>query len=170
MDPLKSVTFRYLTQEADSELALEIFKASQDYLDMETGQKATLENVKVFFEELPPKVSPDAKISLGITDGNGNGIGLMDVVRGYRRTTDWYIGQLMLTPEARGRGLGKEALEWVSNLARSEGARRLLLCVVEENVKGRAFWEREGFTLRKKTPPWTTGVKTHERYELVRSI
>jgi len=170
MDPLKSVTIRYLTQDIDSGLVFDIFKASQDYLDMETGQDASLENVKVFFEELPPKVSADAKITLGMTDGEGNGIGLMDVVRGYRKTTDWYIGQLMLTPEARGRGLGKEALDWVSNLAKSEGARRLLLCVVEKNVKGRAFWEREGFTLRKKTPPWTTGLKTHERYELVRSL
>lgn len=170
MDPLKSVTFRYLTQEKDTALALQVFKACQDYIDLETGQAATLENVKIFFEERPPKVAPDAKISLGITDANGTGIGLMDVLRGYRKTTDWYIGQLMLTPEARGRGLGKEALDWVSNLARTEGARRLLLCVVEENKRGQAFWEREGFTIRKKTPPWTNGRKTHTRHELMRPL
>lgn len=170
MDNFKSVTFRYLTQEADTHLVLEIYRACQDYLDLETGKPASLEDVKVFFEDLPPRVSLSDKMSLGIVDGLGEGIGLMDVVRGYRRTSDWYIGQLLLAPDARGRGLGKEALDWVSGEARKEGARRLLLCVLEDNPKGRAFWEREGFEFRKTTPPWTSGLKTHVRHELVRRL
>ncbi len=56
----------------------------------------------------------------------------------------WFVG---LTAAYQSRGIGGCVLTWLEAEARSAGARNLWLCVSEINVRARARYEREGFSL-----------------------
>jgi GNAT superfamily N-acetyltransferase len=52
---------------------------------------------------------------------------------------------IYILPDAWGAGRGAALVSAVREAARAEGARRLLLWVLENNHRGRAFYERHGF-------------------------
>ena len=159
-----------LRQSKDAHIVHAVFDACRDYVELETGHPPTDETVAEFFEDHPPGTSRDAKLSLLVADRNGTPVGLVDILRGYPDPAAWYIGFLGIDRERRGEGFGKRALESIAAKARAAGADRLLLCVLSDNPRGQAFWQREGFVYRKTTPPWTAGSRTHIRQELVRQL
>ena len=52
----------------------------------------------------------------------------------------------MLGPWAQNSGIDIKILEHVERLARQAGAQKLFLAVLSINPKGRALWEKEGFS------------------------
>ncbi|WP_136442228.1 GNAT family N-acetyltransferase [Pacificoceanicola onchidii] len=159
-----------LTQGKDTGKVRAMFDACRDYVELETGHPPTNETVTEFFEDHPPTISRSATLSLIVVDQRGVPVGLVEILRGYPDPMDWYIGFLGIDRERRGEGFGKRALDRIVEKARGARMERLLLCVLEENLRAQAFWHREGFELRKRTPPWTAGSKTHIRHELVRQL
>jgi len=65
---------------------------------------------------------------------------------GFPDPSDAYLGLMLLGPWAQGKGHGRSFLAHVEALARKRHAARLFLAVLDVNPRGRAFWEREGFT------------------------
>ena len=57
-----------------------------------------------------------------------------------------FLHKLYLVPEVAGRGLGAQALEWVTNQARRLGLRRLRLFVNKNNAGAVRAYLRNGFT------------------------
>jgi GNAT superfamily N-acetyltransferase len=55
------------------------------------------------------------------------------------------VEDLIVSPEARGRGVGKAMLDWIAAEARVRGIRRLFLESGINNERAHAFFEREGF-------------------------
>jgi GNAT superfamily N-acetyltransferase len=94
-------------------------------------------------------------------------IGILGVVFGYPDATDSYIGLLLLAPYARDRGVGGRALAHATTLGRARGSTRQLVAVLDNNPKGRAFWDREGFALEKSFPPTED---RHTRHRMTRAI
>jgi RimJ/RimL family protein N-acetyltransferase len=74
-----------------------------------------------------------------------NMIGCADVIRSYPAGDCAWIGLLLFSETHTGRGYGKDALELLSALARSLDCRRLQLATLSANLRGVAFWRREGF-------------------------
>ena len=72
--------------------------------------------------------------------------GLAELSFGFPTPSDAYLGFMMFAPSARGAGLGRALLAHIEGLARAAGAESLYLAVLGVNPRGRAFWEREGFT------------------------
>lgn len=58
---------------------------------------------------------------------------------------DAFLTELFLSPEARGRGLGAQAMAHVEAVAREHGARALHLMVRDENVVARRLYARQGY-------------------------
>jgi ribosomal protein S18 acetylase RimI-like enzyme len=58
---------------------------------------------------------------------------------------DGFIDDLYLTPEARGRGLGRQAMAFLEAKARELGVRALHLEVSAENARALALYGRSGF-------------------------
>jgi len=58
---------------------------------------------------------------------------------------DYYVSNIAVLPEWRGRGLGKEILLAAAEEARAAGARRIVLDVEGHNEAARAFYARLGF-------------------------
>lgn len=165
-DGAPTMILRHLDRERDFECALEIFRKGSDYLEFEKGIAATPATAVEFFDGCPPTHSRDAKLCLGIFDASGAGIGVVDLLRGYPQSTDWYIGLLMFVPSARGKGLGRRVIDEIKKTALASGATRILVCALEENVKGRAFWTSVGFSNLRAIPPMALGEKVHARIEM----
>ena len=56
------------------------------------------------------------------------------------------VASMYLAPEAWSRGLGSQLLSTAVNDLRERGFAPLILWVIEANVRGRAFYERNGWT------------------------
>lgn len=159
-----------LSQDTDTDTVRALLDACRDYVELETGHPPTNETVTEFFEDHPPAISRDNKLLLAVKDDTGTPIGLADILYGYPDGSDWYIGFLGIDCKRRGESFGKLMLDRIIAMAHASGAKRVLLCVLEDNPRAQAFWRREGFVFRQTTPPWTAGSKTHIRHELVRYL
>ena len=71
--------------------------------------------------------------------------GVAEISYGFPDPGDAYLGLMILGPWAQGAGHGRTFLAHAEGLARSRGASRMFLAVLDANPRGRAFWEREGF-------------------------
>jgi GNAT superfamily N-acetyltransferase len=65
---------------------------------------------------------------------------------------DCYLEELYVVPNMRGQGLGRALMEAVLDTARRKGADRIELGTSEDDVAGRALYERMGFTNREGKP------------------
>ena len=154
---------------ADDVAVWGVFQACTDYSALEKGRPPKPEDVDAFFSDRPPGVAEENAHKLGVYD-RGKLIGLVDLIDGYPGEADWYVGLLMLVPDARGRGVGRTALEQIIARACEVGGARLLLCVLEENTRGQAFWARAGFMFLRRTDPVEIGKKLHVKIELARDL
>lgn len=164
------LSIRRFDRARDFEIAARIYALGSDYISLEKGSPATQATVEEFFDGRPPTHSVDDKLCLGIFDETGTGIGVIDLLRSYPQPTDWYIGLLMFVPSVRGRGFGHRVIDRLVAIAKECGTQRLLVCALEDNVKGRAFWAREGFVHLRTIPHMMLGKRMHRRFEIVRNI
>ena len=77
---------------------------------------------------------------------------------------------MMIDPSARGTGAGACLLRHLEAEARARGMVTLYCAVLDANPKGRAFWEREGFTLALPNRPVTLGQKTQIAHRLGKAL
>lgn len=95
----------------------------------------------------------DASIGvLGLLDHEGETCGYFVVTWGFDlewNGRDAVLTELWLEPQARGRGLGREALAHVERIAAENGAHALHLMVRHENVVARRVYDAAGF----RSPP-----------------
>ena len=76
---------------------------------------------------------------------------LIDITEGYPEPHAWYVGLLVVAPEARGSGLGAELYAHVEDFARARGGCAMRLIVQEQNPRALAFWTRHGFVFEATT-------------------
>jgi RimJ/RimL family protein N-acetyltransferase len=85
----------------------------------------------------------------------------MDVLRGYRTASEWYLGFMLFAPSFRSQGFGTEIHNEFVSYARRAGALRLLIAVLEPNESARRFWHRLGYRKVKDYPPRQFGKCLH---------
>lgn len=157
---------RTLSATSDHDAVFDLFKQAADYVMLEDGHPPNRATVDAFFNDRPPKIAAKNALQLGVFEDDQL-LGILGMLFGYPEATDCYIGLLVMSPEARGRGVGAQALAHATSLARTRGAQRQLVAVLDQNPKGRAFWEREGFVLEQTFPP---SDDTHIRHRMTREI
>ena len=114
----------------------------------------------------PPGGDPAECIRLGLIDDQGAIQGVCEQSFGYPNPDSSYLGLLILSPELRGSGYGPILFERMKNTAVENNCSELFVAVLAPNTRGRAFWERMGFTFELSSDPITTGVATHVRHRL----
>lgn len=144
------------------------FRAS-DYVMLETGLVISDALVADFFSCCPPSRDLSQSVKLGLFL-NGCLVAIADVAFGYPNAQDAYIGLMLVSEEGRGRGFGHMLTERIIVLSRNRGASRLLLCVLDCNVRAQTFWHREGFVITSTLPTTRMGRKIHIRHEMRRSL
>ena len=61
-----------------------------------------------------------------------------------------YIENIVVAPEARGKGIGTRLLAEIETIAREDGFERIWLDVVDTNPRARVLYEREGYKVIKE--------------------
>lgn len=136
-----------------------LFERCADFIELVDGQAVSPDAARELFQSVPPGRSSSEKILLGILDEGGGLVGVLDGMPCYPDETTWWIGLLMLAPEARSRGLGRKVTNAFCEYAARNGATSIMLGVVEENQRAFHFWEQQGFALVRATEPQQFGKK-----------
>ena len=144
------------------------FTACADYIRLERDADPGPQVTQAYFTDAPPGSDPADSLHLGLFDPAL--IGIAELSFGFPTATDAYIGLLLVTPAVRGTGAGARLLRHLETTARARGAIRLYLGVLDINPRGRAFWDREGFTLALANRTIPIGTKTHLAHRLGKTL
>lgn len=154
-----------LNANLDAERVGRLFEAAADYVLLEDGTPPSRATVTAFFEDRPPDVPATNLHHIGL-EHDGILVGIAGFLFGFPETNDCYIGLMLLAPQFRGFGFGSQAVQHIKTFAHKRGASRLLIAVLDENPKGRAFWESQGFRHSKTFKPSADRHRRH-RMQLV---
>jgi len=135
---------RELAPDDDLPLVAAFYDEAADYWLLADRRPPDLQKARDFFTDCPPGCDPARSHRLGLFE-HGRLSGLAELSFGFPAPEDAYLGLMILAPRMRGRGAGRFFLARVTELARASGCPRLYLAVLDENARGRAFWQREGF-------------------------
>ena len=149
-----------LLSAVDLDLVIELNKSCGDFFLFQNGLPPSEDDAREIFEFLPPQSHRATKLPIGIFHSKRL-VGFMDVLRGYRTTSEWYIGFMLLAPDFRCRGFGTEIHSGFVSYARRGGSQRLLIAVLEANESARRFWLRLGYRKVKEYPPRQFGKCLH---------
>ena len=158
-----------LLSPADLDLVIQLNSECSDFYFLQNGQSPNEADARELFEQVPPQCDPSIKLPIGLFDPQKTLIGVLDVLRGYRTASDWYIGLMLLSPRFRGQGWGLEIHNEFVAYARQTGVKRLMLAVLQANDAGLRFWLRCGYRKIKDYPPRQSGRRFHSlsEFELV---
>ena len=145
----------------DLDLVSNLNRECADFFKLQNGMSATDADDREFFAPAPPRCGDATKLPIGIFDARKQLVGILDILCGYRLTTDWYLGLMLLSPSYQGQGLGTEIHSGFVGYARRTGAQRILLAVLEANTAARRFWLRLGYRKVKDFPPRQFGIRMH---------
>lgn len=134
---------KFLTLQ-DRETIQKFMNESPDYFLMESGRPAVDEDVRSLLFDLPPASPPENKYVLGL-EYNGRLAAIMDVLKDYPESRILWIGLLLIHPDFRGQGLGREILRSLRVTVQKAGVREIRLGVLEENQSALVFWQKLGF-------------------------
>lgn len=130
---------------SETALVAQFYREAPDYWLLAEGRVDAERQAQEFFTDAPPNCDPAQSDRLGLFV-NQRLSGVAEVSYGFPERNDAYIGLMILGTWAQGAGHGRTFLTHVEALARKRHAARLFLAVLDVNPRGRAFWEREGFT------------------------
>jgi len=123
----------------------QFYREAPDYWLLAEGRCDPQAQAQDFFTDAPPNCDPKDSDRLGLFVAQRLS-GVAELSYGFPDPSDAYLGLMLLGPWAQGKGHGRSFLAHVEALARKRHAARLFLAVLDVNPRGRAFWEREGFT------------------------
>ncbi|MGC3999804.1 MAG: GNAT family N-acetyltransferase [Anaeromyxobacter sp.] len=137
--------FELLTPDHGPELRA-LFQGCADYVRMSEGREPSDAQLEDLFGNVPPGRSAADKAVFGVRRADGRLVGAVELLRAFPEPRDCFLGLQVLLPEVRGAGLGDRVFRAAEAWARGEGFTTLYLAVVAQNPRGRAFWERCGFS------------------------
>lgn len=134
-----------------------LFEQARAYSLLVEGKLPTIEDAIEDLSALPPGKQLQDKFYGGYWK-DGALVGCMDLIRGYPEPDIAYLGLLLFGNSHQGHGYGVVAMAHINQLARSWGCTRLRLAVIDKNIRGLRFWQRQGFVeLYRKPRPECTG-------------
>jgi len=151
------------------ELLQRLYDRCADFGVLVEGQPFSPTAAQAEFRTIPDGKSLSDKWMFGLINPQGEIVGLLETVRHYPDETTWWMGLLMLAPELRGQGVGREVLRSFSEYVRLRGGKAIMLGVVEENRPAYLFWQKMGFKVVRKTEPRPFGKKMQMVYVMQRT-
>ncbi|RUS59857.1 N-acetyltransferase [Pseudorhodobacter sp. E13] len=161
--------FRALVQARDLPAVLDLMMRASDYVLLEDGQPPTTAAATSFFTDCVPGGDPAQSVKLGVMQDQRL-VGIADMGFGYPKAMDAYIGLLLLDPSVRGQGIGQQTVAQLMAMARTRGATRMLITVLEANPRGHAFWQQMGFADEQRFPPAEGDPMRHNRQRMTRPL
>lgn len=165
---LENYGVRLLTPD-DKKILQDLFKRCEDFHILSNGEPLEGHEAEEALVDRPPKQPLHDMYKIGLFSSE-NLIGFFDVARDYPEQNIWYLGLYLVDAKLRGQGIGHKVLVGLERWMREQGAKQVLLSVLEENQAALRFWQREGFTQNRVLPARIFGKKTHIRFELAKQL
>lgn len=128
----------------DLEAAQALCLRATDYIQLESGAPPAPDYAAKLIAEAPPNLPAEDVFAFAAETG-GQLAGIVTCLRNFYQRGEWYMGLLLLDPDARGAGLGARMAAHVFGRAQSEQASCIRVAVLDANPRARAFWEAQGF-------------------------
>jgi RimJ/RimL family protein N-acetyltransferase len=129
-----------------------LYERCSDYHQLEEGTPTRADAAEHLLAALPPGKDAADKYVIGVRRPDGELVGVLDLIRDYPKENDWWLGLLMLEPEARGSGLGGELCRAAMDAIAAQGGLSIFLGVLEQNTPAERFWRRQGFEELRRQP------------------
>ena len=152
----------------EAELLQRLYDQCTDFALVVEGEPFCSTAAHAEFRSIPDGKSLGDKLMFGFINLQGEIVGLLEAVRNYPDETTWWLGLLMLAPQLRGHGVGREVLRGFSEYVRLHGGKTIMLGVVEDNRRAYRFWQNMGFEVMRKTEPRRFGKKMQPVYVMRR--
>lgn len=150
---------RPLHPDTDRATVAAFFDSIADYIRLERDAPPDATVLEEFFTDTPPGCDPAQSLRLGLFE-HSNLIAVAEMGFGYPESDNAYLGFLAVSSVARGKGAGETLFAHLQTEARARGCTAIFLAVLDANPRGRAFWERLGFSLAMANREVTLGQKT----------
>jgi len=145
----------------DVDLFQPLLERCEDFYQRCFGRPARPDEARQIPLERPPGVGPERGHLVALRDAEGVLVGILEAVSDFPSPDEWYLGLMLLGPEARGRGRGEAVIRGYEDWLRGQGARLLRLGVSEPNPAARRFWTRVGFRDETWVGPLEQGLLTY---------
>lgn len=145
------LTYKKITVKDSNNRRLLIFLwRCSEYFMLCENKRPTTKTLEEILTEVPEGYSTEDKVVIEVLEGD-KVVGLIDILRGYPDKKAWMIGLLLIAPEFRRLGYGKLIHKEIKRMAKADGAERLRIGVVEENLKAHRFWRKLEYDCVKKS-------------------
>ncbi|WP_110588969.1 GNAT family N-acetyltransferase [Microbacterium suaedae] len=124
----------------------------------ETPESALRHATEALARAFPEQAPMDGQAVFDLTDDSGDAVGYLWL--GHDNSgdpTSWWVWDVVVEPEHRGKGYGRAAMQLAETYAQAGGARTLGLSVFGFNATARALYDSLGYE--------TTSVKMRKRLE-----
>ena len=122
---------------------MEVYNTNQDFFMLSSGRAATIEDCRNDINTVPP-FSFDEKVFVSLWR-DGCCVSVLDIIVGYPKEAYIWIGFLLIHGEWHRKQIGTEIVNAILKAAENKGCVCVQLGVLEDNEKGRKFWEKLGF-------------------------
>lgn len=122
----------------------ELLERCADFEVMVTGSPPDANAAADLLVEVPPEHSLRDKLVIGVWTDEGL-TATIDLLRDFPDPHAWYLGLLLVAPEARDRGLGAAIVQALRGWIIGQGGWTIRLIVQEQNPAALRFWLRQGF-------------------------
>ncbi|WP_375760677.1 GNAT family N-acetyltransferase [Corallococcus exercitus] len=156
--------------DSESHVLQPLLERCEDYYQLAEGRPALPDQARNLLNERPPGLAPGQGHLFALRDAQGGLVGVLEALRDYPARGEWYIGLLLLAPEARGQGRGEAVLRAYEAHVRANGGRLIRVAVLEHNPAGRRFWERMGFQPEQWVGPIQQGLRQHQVLKMTRAL
>ena len=161
---------RHLCATADTAIVADLFHRAADYVLLESGHAPSQAEVTDFFTGGPPGIDQSRSLHFGLFLPDDQLAAIAGAIFGFPKPDDAYLGLLLIDPAHRGKRLGQQMVDHICAASKTQGADRILIAVLEENVKAHRFWSKMGFTEEMRSQPKQIGVKTHVQIRMARAL
>lgn len=131
-----------------------------DFSELIEGRPPEKDAGRNIFFDLPPGKELKDKYVFGVYNEKNVLIAVIEMVKDYKLTGEWIIGLMMIDPNERGKGLGRNLHELIKDWVYKENGTKLRIGVVEDNQRGYKFWFEMGYVEVNRVKA-TYGYKEH---------
>lgn len=144
--------------DADADAILDLCRQNTLYYEY-CGARPTREQVLDDLRLTPPGVDLSRKYYVGFYDRDALAA-VMDLIDGYPKADNAYIGFFMMNRALQGRGIGTDIIREACGYLRETGKTAVRLAIAEDNPQANHFWKKNGFAVIRKAPMdgWTALV------------
>ncbi|HEY8608263.1 MAG TPA: GNAT family N-acetyltransferase [Noviherbaspirillum sp.] len=128
-----------------------------NFFQLVYGQPGGESTSKEILGPVPPHVKTGCKHIFGIYM-NDEMEGIVELLENYPKTSEWYLGLLVIRPECRGYGLGTSVWAGLKTWIQTGNGSIVRLMVQKQNPNALRFWERNDFEIEGDIHDRSSGV------------